>query len=919
MGSLRKRTALGVALALFVCRVPLPVTVALAEDMNEPTVIVQGVREGETSSVPVDSHYESTIPTEAPGEDGAPTEGSPETADPVVEDSAEEGPSGTSEAPEPGPSGDPAGGEGGVVPSPDDAVEDDDTGSVSSEGSAQSREDVLESEGTAVSAEESTEVTPLSAAPAAEAKPSVTYRAHVSNIGWMSPVKDGVISGTTGRNLGMESLEVSLGTGLPANAVEIRPHIRNLGWQGWSTGRAGTTGRALPIEALQIRLTGEAAQKYDIWYRVHATNYGWMDWTSNGETAGTTGLAYTAQAVQILVLPKGSAAPGDISRPYVGAGQTVKASGRDLNGKTQASAVGSNVSVGSASSGSPLSSFGIAVSNQIVTGSVLYRTSSPTAGFSSWTMGGGLSGASSAGLPINTLEMKLEGEMAAKYDLWYRVSLVGNGWLGWASNGASAGTDDALKGINAVQVVLVAKGGSTPGSTNGAFVSASGAATLVYQPHITNSGWLPFVTGGATAGTTGKALSLQALRVYVANAGVDGKVEMRVHVAEEGWQEWTSTPSFSGTTGKNHAIQAVQLRLTGALADSYDIYYRIHSAEYGWLGWAKNGAAAGTTGINRQAEAIEIVLKAKGEQGPSSSVPTLIELPTLSVQTNVRSRGWTNSVGRGGVSGTTGLGLAALGLKMSVSSGVEGGITYSVHAQDIGWQDWRSDGAEAGAVVQGKQIEAIKINLTGDLAKYYDVWYRVHAENYGWMGWAKNGASAGTSKISYQVEAVQVTITAKGAAAPGSTSRPYTESPMVSPVQSAMNRRAQGYSSATNWLLMVDYTNCAVGVFSGSRGNWSQRYFWPCTAGAYATPTVIGEFTVGSKGYVFGHGYSCYYYTQFYRDYLFHSIKYDQGTFNVQDGRLGVHASLGCVRLSLENAKWIYDNIPRGTKVVVYR
>lgn len=160
MGGLRKRTALGVALALFVCRVPLPVTVALAEDMNEPTVIVQGVREGETSSVPVDSHYESTIPTEAPGEDGAPTEGSPETADPVVEDSAEEGPSGTSEAPEPGPSGDPAGGEGGVVPSPDDAVEDDDTGSVSSEGSAQSREDVLESEVTAVSAEESTEVTP---------------------------------------------------------------------------------------------------------------------------------------------------------------------------------------------------------------------------------------------------------------------------------------------------------------------------------------------------------------------------------------------------------------------------------------------------------------------------------------------------------------------------------------------------------------------------------------------------------------------------------------------------------------------------------------------------------------------------------------------------------------------------------------
>lgn len=51
--------------------------------------------------------------------------------------------------------------------------------------------------------------------------------------------------------------------------------------------------------------------------------------------------------------------------------------------------------------------------------------------------------------------------------------------------------------------------------------------------------------------------------------------------------------------------------------------------------------------------------------------------------------------------------------------------------------------------------------------------------------------------------------------------------------------------------------------------------------------TVKGEFTVGSKGYVFGHGYSYYYWTQFYGDYLFHSVKYNEGTSDIQDGRLG--------------------------------
>ena len=37
------------------------------------------------------------------------------------------------------------------------------------------------------------------------------------------------------------------------------------------------------------------------------------------------------------------------------------------------------------------------------------------------------------------------------------------------------------------------------------------------------------------------------------------------------------------------------------------------------------------------------------------------------------------------------------------------------------------------------------------------------------------------------------------------------------------------------------------------------------------------------------------------------------------DGRLGQHVSQGCVRLPIDQAKWIYDNIPYGTTVVTYR
>lgn len=138
-------------------------------------------------------------------------------------------------------------------------------------------------------------------------------------------------------------------------------------------------------------------------------------------------------------------------------------------------------------------------------------------------------------------------------------------------------------------------------------------------------------------------------------------------------------------------------------------------------------------------------------------------------------------------------------------------------------------------------------------------------------------------------------------------------------ITNAMTTKAQGYSSATNWLILVDTRLNKVGVYQGSYHNWREVYYWPCTTGAASTPTVKGQFTVRGKGLAFGSGYTCWYYTQFYGNYLFHSILYNPGSqSSVQDGRLGINASHGCVRLAIQNAKWIYDNIPIGTKVVIY-
>lgn len=137
-------------------------------------------------------------------------------------------------------------------------------------------------------------------------------------------------------------------------------------------------------------------------------------------------------------------------------------------------------------------------------------------------------------------------------------------------------------------------------------------------------------------------------------------------------------------------------------------------------------------------------------------------------------------------------------------------------------------------------------------------------------------------------------------------------------VSDYMDAKAQSYSSNTNWLILVDTSRCLTSIYTGSRGNWSLNRRYACAPGKASTPTVLGEYQVYGKGYSFGHGYTCYYYTQFYGDYLFHSSPYYVNSNRVMDPTMGVPASHGCVRLEIQNAKWIYDNIPYGTKVVTY-
>ena len=124
--------------------------------------------------------------------------------------------------------------------------------------------------------------------------------------------------------------------------------------------------------------------------------------------------------------------------------------------------------------------------------------------------------------------------------------------------------------------------------------------------------------------------------------------------------------------------------------------------------------------------------------------------------------------------------------------------------------------------------------------------------------------------------------------------------------------KAQGYSSGTNYLILVDCSSHKVGVFRGSVNNWTLQYYWDCVTGAPPTPTIKGSFyTTGFKRGALTTDSRAIWCTQISGGYFFHSIL-------ASESELGQSLSHGCIRLPYTAAQWIYSNIFAGTRVVIY-
>ena len=134
-----------------------------------------------------------------------------------------------------------------------------------------------------------------------------------------------------------------------------------------------------------------------------------------------------------------------------------------------------------------------------------------------------------------------------------------------------------------------------------------------------------------------------------------------------------------------------------------------------------------------------------------------------------------------------------------------------------------------------------------------------------------------------------------------------------------LNEENIDYSDSENFRIEVDLGRQMVTVFY--KDDMLREMI--CSGGAPESPTPPGEFTTSQKipkAFIERFDVGAYYWIRFFEDYLIHSVPFDENWEMIIEEfeKLGSPASHGCIRLKLEEAKWLYETLPLGVKVLIY-
>lgn len=293
----------------------------------------------------------------------------------------------------------------------------------------------------------------------------LSYSGHIQKLGWVDSKNNGERLGTVGSGLRMEALKIQVKNirGFSGDVL-YRSHVQTYGWENrWHKDGevSGTEGQAKRMEAVQIKLTGDLKRLYDVYYRVHVQTFGWLGWAKNGGTAGSEGYAKQIEAIEMVLVDKGDPSPGSEEYSFLNAQtgvgyvthvQTMGWQDSRTNGQE----------AGTVGLAKRLESIEIELKDSPYGGDIEYKSHVQTYGWEEkWKKSGEKSGTEGQAKRLEAIRIRLTGEIEKHCDVYYRVHVQHYGWLGWAKNGEEAGTEGFAYRMEGIQILLLPQNART--------------------------------------------------------------------------------------------------------------------------------------------------------------------------------------------------------------------------------------------------------------------------------------------------------------------------------------------------------------------------------------------------------------------------------------------------------------------------
>lgn len=192
---------------------------------------------------------------------------------------------------------------------------------------------------------------------------------------------------------------------------------------------------------------------------------------------------------------------------------------------------------------------------------------------------------------LEAVKIKLYGEIADLYNIYYCTNVYGKGWYGWAKDGEISGTTGGHLPITAIKIMLVPK--------------------IEYSSHLADVGWQSAVAENEISGTVGEERQIEAVKICLKDTSY-GNIKYSTHLEDLNWGNNVYNGKASGSTGLGLRAEALTISLDGKADEMFDVIYRVHIAKIGWMNWVKNGEVAGTVGQELRAEAYSAKIVPKG-------------------------------------------------------------------------------------------------------------------------------------------------------------------------------------------------------------------------------------------------------------------------------------------------------------------